>query len=94
MARGRLGTNLGCRGGEEGEFIWVNNSRVARFTIKIDDGLVKAVIRRYGLKNEQDAVDLALRRLVGAPLTTNEVLGLEGSGWDGNLARIRRRRFS
>ena len=44
------------------------------------------VIRRYRLASKGEAVELALRRLVGAPLSREEALALEGSGWEGNLA--------
>ena len=36
-----------------------------------------------------EAVDLALRRLVGQPPTIAEVMELEGSGWDADLEEIR-----
>jgi Arc/MetJ family transcription regulator len=34
-------------------------------------------------------VDLALRRLVGVPLTTEFLLNLEGVGWNGDLHEMR-----
>ena len=37
-----------------------------------------------------EAVDLALRRLVGVPLTREFRLGLGGVGWDGDLDTLRR----
>jgi len=36
-----------------------------------------------------EAVDLALRRLVGDPLTKDEALALRGSGWHGDLQALR-----
>ena len=52
--------------------------------------MVAEVIRRYGLATKREAIDLALRRLIGAPLSRDERLALEGSGWEGDLKRIRR----
>ncbi|MGL4175843.1 MAG: type II toxin-antitoxin system VapB family antitoxin, partial [Dermatophilaceae bacterium] len=38
---------------------------MARTNIDIDDGLVGEVMRRYDLATKREAVDFALRRLVG-----------------------------
>jgi Arc/MetJ family transcription regulator len=53
---------------------------MARTNIDIDDELVKVVMRRYGLTTKKEAVDLALRRLAGQPMTTAEILALQGAG--------------
>jgi len=66
---------------------------VARTNIDIDDELVSKVMRRYGLTSKRAAVDLALRRLAGEPLSREEALALEGSGWDADLDDIRRGRL-
>lgn len=50
-----------------------------RTNIHIDDELVKAVIRRYGLASKTQAVDLALRRLAGEPMTREEAMAMEGA---------------
>ena len=63
---------------------------VGRTNIDIDDELVSKVMRRYGLTSKRAAVDLALRRLAGQPLSRDEALALEGSGWDADLDDIRR----
>jgi Arc/MetJ family transcription regulator len=42
---------------------------VSRTNIDIDDQLVAKVMRRYGLSSKRAAVDLALRRLAGEPLS-------------------------
>ena len=63
---------------------------MARTNIEIDDELVVKVMRRYGLNSKRAAVDLALRRLAGEPLSRQEALALEGSGWDGDLEEMRR----
>ncbi|MEU4014402.1 type II toxin-antitoxin system VapB family antitoxin [Microbacterium sp. NPDC028030] len=62
---------------------------MARTNIDIDDELVREVMRRYEVSTKKEAVDLALRRLVGAPLTKEFLLGLKGSGWSGDLQAIR-----
>ena len=63
---------------------------MARTNIEIDDELVVKVMRRYGLNSKRAAVDLALRRLAGDPLSCQEALALEGSGWEGDLEEMRR----
>ena len=65
---------------------------VSRTNIDLDDRLVAEVIRRYRLASKREAVDLALRRLAGAPLSREQALALEGSGWEGDLAEMRRSR--
>jgi Arc/MetJ family transcription regulator len=62
---------------------------MARTNIEIDDHLVARAMKRYGLKSKRAAVDLALRRLVGDPLSLEEALALEGSGWAGDLEEMR-----
>jgi Arc/MetJ family transcription regulator len=63
---------------------------MARTNIDLDDDLVAEVMRRFGVSTKKEAVDLALRRLVGVPLTREFLLGLEGVGWDGDLDQLRR----
>ena len=63
---------------------------MARTNIELDDELVAEVMRRYGVSTKRQAVELALRRLVGVPLNPEFLLGLEGIGWDGELEGIRR----
>lgn len=62
---------------------------VGRTNIEIDDVLVERVMRVYGVDTKRAAVDLALRRLVGEPLSREQALGLEGSGWEGDLEELR-----
>ena len=69
------------------------NSRVSRTNIDIDDRLLAEVIRRYRLASKREAVELALRRLAGATLSREQALALEGSGWEGDLAEMRRSRI-
>lgn len=62
---------------------------MGRTNIDIDDDLVARAMRLYGVSSKREAVDLALRRLVGDPMTREEALTMEGSGWDGDLCELR-----
>lgn len=62
---------------------------MSRTNIDIDDELAAEVMRRFGLTTKRAAVDLALRRLVGSPLSRELLLGLEGVGWEGDLDDLR-----
>ncbi|MBP2476923.1 Arc/MetJ family transcription regulator [Crossiella equi] len=62
---------------------------MARTNIDIDEGLVAEVMRRYGLSTKREAVHLALQRLVGHTVTTDDVLSLRGVGGDGDLDELR-----
>jgi Arc/MetJ family transcription regulator len=63
---------------------------MGRTNIEIDDELVAEAMRRFGLKTKREAVDLALRRLVGPRLSPEFVMSLEGIGWEGDLEEMRR----
>ena len=62
---------------------------MSRTNIELDDRLVDEVMRRFGVSTKREAVDLALRRLVGTPLTKEFLLSLEGVGWNGDLDEMR-----
>ncbi len=62
---------------------------MARTNIEIDDVLVERAMRLYRLRSKREAVDLALRRLVGEPMCREEALATEGTGWAGDLDEIR-----
>ncbi len=62
---------------------------MTRTNIELDDELVAEAIRRYGLASKREAVDFALRRLVGTPLTKDFLLGLRGIGWGADLDELR-----
>lgn len=64
---------------------------MTRTNIEIDDVLIDRAMRLYRLRSKREAVDLALRRLVGEPMSREEALAAEGSGWAGDLAEIRSR---
>lgn len=65
---------------------------MARTNIDLDEELTAEVMRRFGVTTKKGAVDLALRRLVGAPLTREFLLSLEGVGWEGDLVELRSER--
>jgi Arc/MetJ family transcription regulator len=62
---------------------------MGRTNIELDDALIAEVMRRYGVGTKREAVDLALRRLVGLPLTQEFLRSLRGVGWGGELDKLR-----
>ncbi len=64
---------------------------VTRTNIEIDDQLIERAMSIYRLRSKREAVDFALRRLVGEQMTREEMLAMEGTGWDGDLNEIRSR---
>jgi len=68
--------------------MWCIMVYMSRTNIDLDDRLVEMAMQRYGLRTKKEAVDLALRRLVGGVMTKEGALAMEGFGWDGDLAEI------
>lgn len=62
---------------------------VSRTNIDIDDELIERAMRRYRLETKREAVALALRRLVGEPMSADEILAVRGTGWSGDLDELR-----
>ena len=62
---------------------------MGRTNIEIDDELIERAMQRYGFRTKREAVDYALRKIVKRPITREEFLGLEGSGWGGDLDTIK-----
>jgi Arc/MetJ family transcription regulator len=62
---------------------------IARTNIEIDDDLIGRAMSRYDLRTKREAVDLALRRLVGEPLSLEDALAMGGTGWDADLDELR-----
>jgi Arc/MetJ family transcription regulator len=62
---------------------------MSRTNIDIDDELIERVMRRYRLPSKRAAVELALRRLAGEPMSRDEALAMEGAGWSGDLDELR-----
>lgn len=62
---------------------------VTRTNIEIDDDLLERAMQLYGTSSKRETVELALRRLVGTPLSTDQALALQGTGWTGDLDELR-----
>ncbi len=50
-------------------------------------------MERFNLTTMKDAVNLALRTLAIEPMTLDEALAMEGTGWEGDLEAMRAKRF-
>ena len=61
--------------------------------IDIDDEACERVMHQYGLRTKSEAVNLALRMAAVAPMSADEALAMEGSGWEGDLDQMRAPRF-
>lgn len=55
---------------------------MSRTNIDIDDDLVAAVMKMYRLDSKRSAVDFALRRLMGTPMSREDVLAMQGTGFE------------
>lgn len=66
---------------------------MARTNIDIDEAACQAVMDRFHLSTKRDAVNFALRSLAVEPMSTDEALAMRGSGWEGDLAKLRGSRF-
>lgn len=55
---------------------------MSRTNIDLDDDLVARVMDTYRLTSKRAAVDLALRRLAGEPMSADQVLEIAGIGFD------------
>lgn len=67
---------------------------MGRTNIDIDDELISRVMRIHRLSTKREAVDYALRQLVALPLSRDEALAMEGSGWHGDLDAMRESRVA
>jgi Arc/MetJ family transcription regulator len=67
----------------------VYGGAVSRTNIDIDDELFSRARRLYDLRTKREAVNFALRQLVGDPMSLEEALGMEGVGWEGDLDAIK-----
>lgn len=67
---------------------------MSRTNIDIDDELVETAMKKYGLRTKREAVDFALRHIVGSGDRYEFMLSLEGSNiWEGDLDEMRRSGF-
>ena len=62
---------------------------MARTNIELDEELIAEVMRRYGTRTKREAVDLALRRLLAAPVTKQFLLDSRGIGFGAELDELR-----
>ena len=65
---------------------------VGRTNVVIDDKLIARVMRLYGLRTKREAIDFALRSVVGNA-DPRKLLELKGVGWVGDLKQMRRGRY-
>ncbi len=62
--------------------------RVRRTSVVVDDELIERVMRLYRLPTKRAAIDFALRAVVGRR-ERRDMLDLHGSGWEGDLKKMR-----
>jgi Arc/MetJ family transcription regulator len=62
---------------------------MSRTNIDIDDELLGMAMRRFRLRTKREAVNLALRKLLGDPMSKDEALAMQGYGWHGDLEAMR-----
>ena len=65
---------------------------MARTNIDIDEQACLSVMRQYGLRTKREAVNLALRTLAVEPMSLEEALAMQGTGWEGDLDEMRANR--
>ena len=64
-------------------------TRMSHLHVNIDDEACAEVMRRYQLATKREAINFALRTLAAEPLNVDEAKRLRGSGWEGDLDRLR-----
>ena len=62
---------------------------MSRTNVNIDDRACAEVMRRYHLATKREAINFALRALAAEPLGVEEARRLRGSGWEGDLDKLR-----
>ena len=62
---------------------------MARTNVDVDDEACAAVMRRYCFATKREAINFALRSLASEPLGLDEARRMRGTGWDGDLDRMR-----
>lgn len=62
---------------------------MTRTNMDIDDEILAQAMEKFDIGTTKEAVDLALHRLVGMPLTKDALLTLRGAGRGGALASTR-----
>jgi Arc/MetJ family transcription regulator len=68
---------------------------MTRTNIELDDQLIERAMTTFGIGTKRQVVQFALERLLGGgPMSIDEQLAMEGSGWHGDLNAIRADRFN
>jgi Arc/MetJ family transcription regulator len=68
----------------------VYNLHMGRTNVVVDDELIAKAMELYEFRTKREAIDYALRRLVGGVDDPYEAaLALEGIGWAGDLDEMR-----
>lgn len=63
---------------------------MGRTNVVVDDRLIAKAMELYRFRTKREAIDYALRRLVGDEVDPYEAaLALEGIGWEGDLDAMR-----
>ncbi|MDE0110628.1 MAG: type II toxin-antitoxin system VapB family antitoxin [Bryobacterales bacterium] len=57
--------------------------------VDVDDEACAAVMRQYSMATKREAINFALRSLASEPLSLDEARQVRGSGWDGDLDKMR-----
>jgi Arc/MetJ family transcription regulator len=65
---------------------------MSRTNIDLDEKACRVVMQRFGFATKREAVNFALRTLAAEPLSVDEARLLRGSGWQGDLDRLRESR--
>jgi Arc/MetJ family transcription regulator len=60
-----------------------------RLEVEVKSDLLEAVRERYRLPNARAAVEFALTRAAVRPMTKEEALAMQGTGWEGDLDEMR-----
>ncbi|TAM90409.1 MAG: type II toxin-antitoxin system VapB family antitoxin [Jatrophihabitans sp.] len=63
---------------------------MSRTNIDLDDDDLDWVMKRFRFRTKREAVAYALRRLRTEPMSREEMLSLQGIGWEGDLDAMRR----
>ncbi len=54
---------------------------MSRTNVDVDDEALAAVMARYRLATKREAINFALRKLIDEPMSTSEILAMQGTGW-------------
>ena len=62
---------------------------MSRTNIDIDEEACRIVMERYHLSSKKDTINFALRTVAGEALDVDAARRLRGSGWEGDLDKMR-----